>query len=178
MSGKIFPIANKMQLKKLVSENKTDEVFESLMALFSKIENKTMSNAIINLSAQFKRFSDQALINTTNAGQQSVLQAGLNNSIPGLIDELPEEIFGEYAVKRKIDLNDGASDFERNIVNKGVMIVFLILLSVSVICFLSSVIFLLTGAYGMELIKMLLGASFAILIASIMIYITVIKPQR
>jgi len=178
MSGALRPLINKMQLKKLLSENKTDEVFSSLMELSENIKNNNIKNAIINLSAQYKRFSDQVMLNTSNAEEQNVTLSSLNRSILILIDQIPPETFGDFVPKRKIDLTSGTSDFERNILNKGVMIIFLILLSISVLGFLSSIIMLILDFLDKDIVLLLILASFAILIASILIYFTVIKSQK
>jgi len=177
MPGALRPIINKMQLKKLLSENKTDEVFSSLMELSENIKNNSIKNAIINLSAQYKRFSDQVMLNTSNAEEQNVTLSSLNRSILTLIDEIPPETFGDFVLKRKIDLTSGTSDFERNILNKGVMIIFLILLGISVLGLLGSIILLFVPKYDNNLIKMLLFISFAILSASVLIYFAFIKSR-
>jgi hypothetical protein len=176
------PFWSKMKLKQLISEDKTDEVFEALMELSTKIKDKRIANAIINLSAQFKRFANAAMINTTDQTQQKVTQAGLNNSILQLIDELPEEFFGAMAPERAVDLNYAASGFEI-MINKAIMILFIILLFGSVLGFIASVVLFLMNmgseGEGAGITQYFpLFASIAAFIASILIYIVIIKPQQ
>ena len=125
-------------IKKLVAENKTDEVIDALLGLSDKIEDEGIKNSVIILSSRYKRFVDQNIRGISDAGEENVFLAQLNDAVLKLIDEMPEAYFTENNKTKKEPAPANALD---ETLTKVIKISVLVLFLFSLVSLIGSMVY-------------------------------------
>ncbi len=129
------------KMKKLVAENKTEEVIDSLFELADKIPDKKLSNNVTILSSRYGTYVEEKTLGTVNSEEGDIKLAKLNQAILNIIDSLPNEIF-HPPVPPPIPIPQDNLD---KAIDKAIKIMTIVLFGVGVLGVIGSIIFILAG---------------------------------
>ena len=98
-------IASKSVLQNLISQNKTQQAIDSLLAITQSLDDKELHNEVLLQSSKLKQYKKQGRKGIISFENQGISDSRINDALLQIIDELPDHALNRKATEPKKSKN-------------------------------------------------------------------------